>query len=95
MATTLYFPEEKDPTDVDFYEAEVDATWLGTDTIATVNFDSDVNSGLVVGNSAISGNLVRAQLSGGNLGTWSIEVTVTTSDGRTRQRSVYLVVKQK
>ena len=92
---TLFFPEEKDPTDVDYYDAEVDSVWLGAETISSFTFEPAAGSGLTVGNLGVQGNVVRAQLSGGTEGTHAIEVTVTTNTGRIRQRTVFLVVREK
>ena len=90
-----YWTEEKDPSDVDYWEVEVDAAWLGLATISTVDFNVPTESGLTKQNEGINTNIVRAQLSGGNVGTWGIEVTVTTSDGRTRQKTFYIVIREK
>ena len=92
---TLFFPEEKDPTDFDFYEAEVDSDWRGGETIAAVDFSPADDSGLTLANVGYLGNVVRAQLGGGVTGTHAIEITVTTSTGRVRQRTVFLVVREK
>lgn len=89
-----YWTETKDPTDVDYYEVEVESAWLSTETIASATFVPDSNSGLTVANLGITGNVIRAQLADGNIGTWGIEVTATTNTGRVRQRTVYLVVRQ-
>lgn len=91
---TVYFDQEKDPTDDDYYEFEVDATWLGTDTITSATVVPDPGSGLSLNNLGINSNIIRVQLSGGNPGTHGIVVTAYTSTGRVRQRTAYLVVRE-
>lgn len=93
--TTLYWEEEKDPADVDYYSADVDTGWLGAETISGVTFEPASGSGIAITNQGINGNEVRAQFSGGNVGTHTVEITVTTSTGRIRQRTVFLVVREK
>lgn len=89
-----YWEEEKDPADIDYLDVKVNAEWLGTETIDNVTFVPNASSGLTVSNVGITGDTVRAQVSGGNVGTHGIEVTVT-SAGRTRQRTIYLVIREK
>lgn len=90
-----YWDEEKDPADIDYLEAEVNADWLGAESIANATFVPADSAGLAVTNVGVQGATVRAQVSGGNIGTHGIEVTVTTSSGRVRQRTLYLVIRQK
>lgn len=89
-----YWEEEKDPADIDYLDVKVNAEWLGTETISNATFVPAADSGITVSNIAIQGDTVRAQVSGGNIGTHGIEVTVN-SAGRTRQRTIYLVVREK
>lgn len=89
-----YWDEEKDPADIDYLDVKVNAEWLGAETIDSATFVPNEGSGLTVSNVGINGDIVRAQVSGGNVGTHGIEVTVV-SAGRTRQRTLYLVVREK
>lgn len=86
--------EPKDPTDEDFYEVEVKAGWLGTDTITSATFTVDSKSSLVFSEPQIQGNLVRIFVTGGYPGDWEVEVTLNTSTGRVRQRTVILKVQE-
>ena len=94
--TDKYWAEEKDPADVDYWDIEVDDTWLDTDTIT--NAQAVVVEGpgnLNIGNVGSDSNLVRIQLSDGNVGTHGIKVTITTNTGRIKEQTFYLVVKEK
>lgn len=90
----LQWHESKDPSDADYYSAIVDLEWLGGNEIDSATFEAPEGSGLILGGTAFVGNEVRTKISGGNVGTHPITITIVSAN-RTRQRTVYLIVKEK
>lgn len=81
---------EKDPSDVVDYVL----SWhhLGTDSISASTWESD---GLTLGSSSISGLVTSCFVSGGTAGeVTNLTNTITTSGGRTLQRTVYIAVRE-
>lgn len=88
--------EIKDPEDYDFYEVQVDETWLGDDVISDAIFIADPESGLTIEEPGIEGNKVRTAISGGNVGAHRIEVTIVTiPSNRVKQRTITLYVRER
>ena len=89
----LQWAIDKDPSDDDYFAVIVDDKWLGDNDIDSATFHVEQRSGLSVSDVSISGAECRAKISGGNIGTHFVIVTIR-SNGRTRQRTVTLKVKQ-
>ena len=91
---TLYWPEDKDPSDMDYFEVEIDDPWLGAEEIDSVAVEPDEGSQLQIGGIvALTGGVVRFQCGGGDAGTHRVLITIT-SQGRTLQRSAFIVVRE-
>jgi hypothetical protein len=90
----LQWQESKDPSDEDFYAAKVDTEWLGVNAIESALFEAPEDSGLTIGAAGINGNEVRVRITGGNVGSHPITITIVSAN-RTRQRTVYLIVKER
>ena len=87
-----FWSVDKDIDDVEFYPLRV-ARWLKGSDVSSILYEPPVNSELVVEEYVNEGSVVSAKLSGGLPGTHIIDVTITSDDGRTRQRAIDLIVK--
>ena len=81
--------EPKQAADVDFIDLEVPTKWLGQSVLNSVVLDVPTSSGLVFAGPEINGNTARFLVSGGNLGTHRIGVTVNAG---TRKRTASLIM---
>lgn len=88
---SIKWQEAKDPLDQDFYEITISKEWLGKQVVDSVTFDVPSASGLVFGAVTISANLASSFVTGGVVGEWDIDVTITSGD-RVIQRLVTLTV---
>lgn len=93
IMTTIYWPEDKDPSDVDYYEIDVDSDWIDGQPISDVRIEPDASSGLQVGGSSSTGTIIRMLIGGGHIGTHRVLLTFS-SQGRTLQRSAFIVVRE-
>ncbi|MBV8400106.1 MAG: hypothetical protein JOZ17_15410 [Acetobacteraceae bacterium] len=87
----------KDPADVLDYEFDISPALVGNegDTIATLTVNISPNSpgDLVLNSAAIDGAVAVLWLSGGQSGSvYTVTILITTTSGRTVQRSVLLPV---
>lgn len=92
MLTNLSW-ETKDPqTTLDYI---IDWTqWLGSDTLSTVTFVVDSDSGLVIERSSFTARTSTVILSGGTPGkTGYITCTVTTVNGLTGETVVHMLIR--
>jgi hypothetical protein len=84
--------EDKDPTDVDDFTLSF-VRELGTETIATTAWTA--TAGITLGATGNTDTTATVRISGGTAGTdYTATCTVTTSGGRTLQRSSLLRVRQ-
>lgn len=82
---------DKGPADTDDFTLDFSAE-LGSATIADATWTAD---GLTVESDSHADRTATARLSGGEAGTdYVVTATVTTSDGRTLQRSASLLVTE-
>lgn len=88
----IIFPQEKDPSDMDYYEALIDTQWLDTATLSNPSIRVDESSGLQIGDVQVQTNKIRWQMAGGAFGTHQIVLAFTSQD-RSLERTVYVVVK--
>lgn len=89
---TLYWPEDKDPSDMDYFEVKIDGPWVDTQVVSDINVSVTDGDGLQIGDYEAQAGVIRFQCGGGSAGTHKIVFTFT-SQGRTLQRTVYLVVR--
>ena len=82
--------DPKDPSDVLDYTINFTALLEGDETITTASF---VVSRVTLDSSAHSNTSVTFWLSGGTPGDASVAVTITTSQGRTYERTAYLLIR--
>jgi hypothetical protein len=84
--------DDKDPTDVDDFTLGF-ARELGAETIATTAWTA--TAGITIGATSNTTTAATVRLSGGTAQTtYTLTCTVTTSGGRTLQRSVLLYVTE-
>jgi len=84
--------DDKDPSDVDDFTLSF-ANELGAETIGGASWTA--TAGITIGATSNSTTAATVRLSGGTAGTdYTATCTVTTSGGRTLQRSVLLRVRQ-
>ena len=83
----------KDPQDVLDYVIDYDdEDWLGSDTIATSSW---AVTGVVLDSDSNTTTTATAWLSGGTAGTNGTATnTITTTAGRTKEVSLYFVIKE-
>jgi hypothetical protein len=84
--------DDKDPADVDDFTLSF-ARELGAETIATTAWSA--TAGITLGATGNSTTAATVRLSGGTAGTtYTVTCTITTSGGRTLQRSADLHVTE-
>jgi len=93
----LIWPE-KDPADVLDYEIDIGPAILGNqgDGIAAINITStpSASGDIIVTRVAADGDIAAVWISGGNPGTiYVVQVTITTTNGRSFHRSILLPVQ--
>jgi hypothetical protein len=70
------------------------SAWLGSDTISTATVTAE--SGLTVNSSGVVGGVVTGWLSGGSVGiTYMVTCQVVTVGGRTDERSISILCRQR
>lgn len=83
----------KDPDGVLDYQIDW-SDWLGTDTIVTSTWT--VGTGITKDSDTNTTTTATIWLSGGTAGTmYTLVNRITTTDGRTDDRSIYVTVKEK
>ena len=88
----LEWEVEHDPKDIELYPIAL-SKWLNGDSVVNVNYEFPTDSGIELLNAFVLGGTVAPMLSGGNIGTHDISVTITTNTGRQRNRKIRLRVK--
>tara|TARA_Y100000780_G_scaffold230085_1_gene251369 strand:- start:1170 stop:1535 length:366 start_codon:yes stop_codon:yes gene_type:complete len=83
---------EHDPQDIEYYPINLER-WLKGESISNVDYSPPAESGLTVDKALVQGSVIAPMLSGGNIGSHDISVTVTTDTGRQRNRKIKLRVK--
>ena len=91
--STLYWAEEKDPSDLDFYQVVVSDAWLNGAALDTALVEVEKKSGLQIGEIQTQNGAIRFQVGGGYQGTHRVLLTFS-SQNRTLQRSSFLVVRE-
>lgn len=93
--TSIPSAPPKDPNSVIAYGFDW-TSWLDTTNSETISTSSWVSeSGLSVSAENVTGNICSATLSGGTVGyTYILTNRITTSFGRTEDRSMYIQIKE-
>jgi hypothetical protein len=78
----MRFPRNAKVGKIDRYEAQIDADWLGTETIASCPVTAS-NANVTIGAVTISGNSVFFMVTGVAAGSVELTFSITTSGGRT------------
>lgn len=88
----LLFDYVKDPSDIENFTIDA-SRWLKGHSIDSYNIDIPTDSNLTLQTVDIVGDTVQAMISGGTEGAHSLDVTISASDGRVRQRKIRMRVR--
>jgi hypothetical protein len=95
MSLTKYIKDPHATLDFGFNWRDATSPWLGSaEIIFTHTITAD--TGITVESSTEDGGLVTVWLSGGTAGEWySVACKITTSDGRTDERTIQILVENR